>query len=574
MLKFSAALLLLLVSLRAQNSAVVVLAGGAEVTIAEGSPVLVAPRVTATLERDHLRIRNGGDPDRFNTSAFTPAPFYFREIRVKCPGRRPLLWPMDLSRSTGPDEWTLAPADAPKHAHHEADDPAQPWYAPSKTFHMLDGGDTFYARLTTYADPYELTATPAVARDEALRIFDADEGFRAQWPLLRRVFDLYAFDATSMDLRAAPRNFGWFLIPEFFVAKYTSTNIELARGWYAWPDHQLPGDGICNAHYGHDASWLASFLFSGDPMRRTVGLALVRQKCATGLFDVDRAYPSCRYVGMWRGEKAGLGRRGSGLGPTPAKEWDAGLLMARALVPGDPLLERAFAVRKARLLGVDPADIWNGAGGGRLAGAYLRNLRDYFVATGDVAFRAKASAFIAHVWRKVDAAAVVWDPAHPGNPLRWFPNSYDVNKTAAWEEATLYAQLYWWAEFGVWPGRLADLDAMLDWMIRTCSGPRGATGEYQVAYQADVVAGTFTSNTPMNCAWWVPLAPTVRERMPQHAAAADAWTATAFGRIGQTWADVDAGRARIAPWALGVESGPEGPGAHKMRAYAGLAIRR
>ena len=56
--------------------------------------------------------------------------------------------------------------------------------------------------------------------------------------------------------------------------------------------------------------------------------------------------------------------------------------------------------------------------------------------------------------------------------------------------------------------------------------------------------------------------------------AADAWTATAFRRIGQTWADVDAGRAPLLPAALGVESGPEGPGAHKMRAYAALAARR
>lgn len=565
-------LLLVVAFAAAQNSAVIVTAGGAEVEVPEGVAVTVAPRVVATLARDHLRIRNGGDPDRWNTTAWIPQPFFFREVRVTCQGRRPQCWPMDLSRAgPGVGEWTLAPADAPKHAHHEADDPAQPWYEPSKRLHMIDGGESFYARLTTYEDPYELGPTTAAARYEALRILDADLALLDRWPLLRRVFDLYRFDASSMDLAASPRNFGWFLVPDFFASKY-AWPIERSRGWYAWPDHQLPGDGVCNAHYAHDAHWLTSFLISGDPLRRTVGLALVRQKAATGLVDCDRPYPSCRYVGMWRGEKAGPGRRGAPLGPTPAKEWDVGLLMARALAPDDPLIAQACAVRRARLLGVAPADIWNGAGGGRLAGAYLRNLRDHFVASADDAFRAKAEAFVGHLWMVRDAAAKTWDAANPANPMRWFPNGYDATKTAAWEEATLHAQLYWWAERGVGAARLGDLDASLDWMIATCSGARGS--EWQVAYSADVVAGTFTSNTPANGLWWVPVAPTVRARLPRHAAAADRWTATAFGRIGQTWAEVDAGRAPIKPAQLGVESGPEGPGAHKMRAYAALAVRR
>lgn len=59
-----------------------------------------------------------------------------------------------------------------------------------------------------------------------------------------------------------------------------------------------------------------------------------------------------------------------------------------------------------------------------------------------------------------------------------------------------------------------------------------------------------------------------------HAAAADAWVRTAFARIGQTWPSIDAGAPPVAVAQLGVESGPEGPGAHKMRAYAALAVRR
>lgn len=561
----------------AQNVAEIVLGDGTRVLVTESRPVAVTPRVTAVLARDHLRIRNGGNPDRFNTTAFTPEPWYFREIVITCPGRRPQLWPFDLSApGPGAEQWTVAGEQSFKHGHHEALDPAQPWYLPSRTLHMLDGGDTFYVRLTTLADPYELGPSTPLQIAEATRISDIDQTLLSGWPLARANLDLYRFDASSLDPAAQPRTQGWFLVPEFFVSKWTGWSRDLSEGWYAFPDHQLPGDGICNAHYGHDWAWLASFLQSGDAMRRTIGLAVLRQKCATGLFDVDRPYPACRYQGMWRGEKAGVGRRGSSLGPMPSKEWDVGLLCGAALDPECPLIARAVAVRRARLLGVAPADIWNGAGGGRLAGNYLRNLRDHFVASGDPALRAKADLFVAHVWRVFDARAAAWNPQHPGQPMRWFPNLYDPNVTAAWEEATLHAELFWWATQGggVGAGRLADLDPMVEWLVVACSGPRGQTGEWQVAYQKNVLTGVWTSNTPGNGLWWVPLAGYVRARLPHLRPQAEQWTATAFRRHGQTWAEVDQGRAPYTAATLTVDTAGEGPGAFKQRAYATRALRR
>lgn len=556
------------------QEATIVDAAGASFVVRMGEAVALAPKVVARLEANALRIRNGGDPDRFNTSAWTPQPWYFRSIAVRFPGRRPQMHPFDGSLPGAVDgDWWLVPEGAPRHAHHEAADPAQPWYAPSAAFQMLDGGDTFYMRLTPNDDPYELGPLPESRKAAALAVADVDLPL-LQRPLAAANLALYRVDATSLVPSGAPRNHGWFLIPDFFVQRFTSWPRDLCAGWYAFPDHQLPGDGVCNAHYGHDAAWLTAYLLRGDPLSRTVGMALVRQKAATGLFDVDRPYPSCRYAGMWRGEKAGLGRRGSGLGPAPSKEWDAGLLMASALDPGCPLLAQARSVRRTRLLTVSAADIWNGAGGGRLAGLYLRNLRDWFVATGDEAFRTKAASFVAHVWAIQDRETAAWNAANPGNPMRWFPNVYDRTRTAAWEEATLHAQLYWWASTGVGAPRLPQLDAMVDWMITACSGPRGATGEWQVAYQKDVVTGVWLSNTPANCLWWVPLTPTVKARLPQHAVAADRWTDTAFRRIGQTWADVDAGKAPVAPHLLAADGASEGPGAFKMRAYAALALRR
>lgn len=571
----------------AQLAEIAVTAASGEVfLVSETRPASVG-KVRMSLTQDSLVVHNGGNPAHFGPSVWTVEPWYFAGITARGLGDRvPQLFPLNGARPGGVmGDWTLVDAGAFKHSHHKAADPAFPWYADSLKYHMLDGGDTLYMRLTHASDPYELAWEPLAGSNErAAALLAFDTTLLQRFPLLQRTLSFYQFDASSANPNTTVRNFGWFLLPEQYVKKWTSWDIRWVSGWYAAADMALPGDGICNCHYSHDAWWFANYLFTGNRMSRTIGLHLVRQKIALGLFDVDAPYNSCWISGAWRGEKSGQSRRGAPLGPMATKEWDLGLCLAAALAPSDPFIQHGLAVRSQRLLVVNPGDIWNGAGGGRAVGNYLRNLRDVYTLTGDARFKQKADAFITHVWKKFDAAAAPWNAAHPGWPMLWFPNSLRTQYNATWEELIAHREIAWWCETeGVQTQRLPLLKSMVKWALDNAGAWRNqAAGVYEVAFEVGVetngAAPTFgykSFTTPTNGLWWVALVPTIKRWFPgAYDARMDAMVNTSCTRIGQGWADVDAGKPPMNPMAFSVDNAGEGPGGFKARAYAMGACRQ
>lgn len=568
----------------AQTTAALTLADGSTVTLNEGDVKRIG-KLEYRLGADHLWVANRGAPDNYGaTTKWTAEPFYFRSAEVWAPGRRPQVAPFDGARpGARPGQWIVVEERAAKHKHVTSSGAVLPPYESSTLFHMLDGGDSLYVHLAPENDPFEVgTPLSPEAAAAGRASLDFDESMFTRYPLLEAVLGLYTLDSTLFNPAPPKRNFGWFLIPSYFTSRYPGWPFALMDGWYGFGDVNLPGDGNSNCQYGHDAWFLARGVLRDDPPARTAGLFLLEKKCALGLLDVDLPLSTCWVRGAWRGEKSGFGRRGI-LGVSAAKEWDEGLILGLILRPTHPLFLRAKAVRLARLTTVLPSLIWNGSGGGRQAGAYLRNLRDWHrsdVATAaeKVALKAAATAFVAHVWKVVDRERLTWNAANPTNPMRWFPNSYRPTITACWEEATLLSSLYWWAEHeGVGAARLAELDVMTAWFLERGTAWRGApaNGIRQVAYELNVVTGAAVFNAPMNGAWWACMSEVVKRRMPgTYDAIMDAIVDTSYLNIGRIWSDIDLNRPAPTPANLSVDVGSEGPGGFKMRAYAVLGARR
>jgi hypothetical protein len=592
------------------------LADGATINALNGMTTWVENGVTIELTDDFLVVRNRRAPDRFRVTDAQPVPFYFRSV-VFYPDPRdlriPQLTPFDGSTRVDPEgektRFVLVAETAFKHAHHEADDPAQPWYEPSKRFHMLDGGDSLVFRLAPESDQYDLTSGVVTFESPVLQQTLAyDAALRSIYPLAAANLDLYRFTAASIT-GSGPDDFGRYLFPNHFCAKFTSWSPDLLSGWYGFSDHQLPGDGQCNVHYGHAGHWLASYLYTGDPMRRSIGLWLVRAKCALGLIDSDPSVKNWT-IGAWRGEKAGRGRRGSAIGPDSAKEWDFDLLAACALEPRDPVFLSALETRRRRLLSVPFATVWANSGGARRAGNYLRNLLDharYARTSGDHAtadaFLRRASSFAAYVFTMQRSAAQTWAATVGGPPMRWFHNIYIPHRVKAWEESVLYVALADLDEeatrrplagVGLSRDDRALLDEMIVWLASYGSrrgvvyGEQGnvvAVGDYvQVAYEVGVHPNYpyFYSSTPANGLWHVPLARVIErrglgDRVPTYYSdAAGGWrrsrlVAEAFGYVGRTWQTVKNGP--LTADKLRVDNAGEGPASFKMRAYAALALR-
>lgn len=560
--------------------------------------------VSISLTRDAFTIQNTRHPDRFRTQDVAPEPWYFDEIRYypdPAAPRQPQLTPFDGSRQMPDGSWLLVGAEDFKHAHHEATNPLEPHYAASLTRHMLDGGDTFFTTLCPPEDPYGTAKFATYGEDvfdRANRVLSHDPALVSLYPLASENIDLYRMDATSFDPAAKGKTFGWYMFPEHFAKAYTSWPPALLGGWYGFGDHQLPGEGGCNVHYGHAAHWFASAIRRRDPLSFAFAMMLTVKKCALGLVDSSATTQENWTVGAWRGEKSGKSRRGAIPGPTAAKEWDFDLLTALVFEPEHPILKRALNVRRTRLLNVPPATVWNGNGGGRLAGAYLRNLYDHaqFASSrGEnqvgAAFVAKAVDFMAHVWRVHRAAAAVWKTKY-GTDQLWFHNIAVPDKTKAWEEATLHMAMAAWQDTIVVPQ--ADRDQLNDMIVWLCNNgsrrgdvvgplyPYQRYGDFvQVAYEVGVAPSTasyFYASTPANLFWHVPLCALVHDRglehrVPAHyrGGAVSPLVGQAYQWLGRTWETTVDGP--VAAGKLLVENRGEGPASHKMRAYAALSLR-
>jgi len=438
---------------------------GPPVCGAQGTYTLTTPSGSITQPLMHgggsaleVRHRNGSGADQWGLAAQpagAPIPFY--SWQVDAPGYTILVGGLFGARQTGPGAFTLADAtDWKLPARRNNLD----LWSTSAGYHRILPGDTLYARLAPAADPWELAYLAAVLTPErraaALAVMAFDEARIARWPWLRKVMGWYRYDASSINpaTPAGQRNCGWLLVPQNFMVRWpyylgsTTAGMAACRHWYGLGSRSaVQGENQTNEHYRAAAAWLGCGLRTNDPVAVTVGLYLLRAKCAYGLVDCD---PPHIDKGMWRNEKGDLVRGTTGTRPGRAKEYDRDLAMAHAagFTAEEPLLGRAAGLRMGSLLG--PTWSWNGSGGARHLGHYLENLRDWYTATDDDRFRARAQLEIDHAMTIVGARPYfIDDPAH--------------EKVSGGEGLCALAGCRWWALHGAGANHQAKLDAMLAW---------------------------------------------------------------------------------------------------------------
>jgi len=303
--------------------------------------------------------------------------------------------------------------------------------------------------------------------------------------------------------------------------------------WYGLGSRSaVAGENLSNEHYRAAADWLGVGIRNNDVGAITVGLYLLRAKCAYGLVDCD---PPHIDKGKWRNEKGDLARGTTGTRPDRAKEYDRDLAVAHAagFTSEEPLLGRAAGIRMGSLLG--PTWSWSGSGGARMLGHYLENLRDWYVATDDDRFRARAQLEIDHAMTVIVKAKpyFVDDPAH--------------EKVSGGEGLCALAACRWWALHGAGASWQSKLDTMLAWYeLRLYSG--GNTAYYAVVNADGSV--TWQANAEFGSLNWLQipgLSPAVRNGIETHCFTKYANRAdvdAAFGGEGPGW-------EKFWPWIVG-----------------------
>lgn len=475
------------------NRALIVTELGAEIPVEQDIPVTLG-EVTITLDETSLRIRNGGAPDDWGQGKWVAEPWYFQSIAVHLPEDRfPQLAAINGAVDAGDGWWSLvAPSDF---------DPPHPRYPKAATTPCLDGGDTFYCRFTRRTDPWEFGRLPTPEqKTHALAVLDLRPDRLEQYPLAARLLGFYTFNQHSANklCPVVERNFGWHMVPEHFVYKWTSQFTTRVSGWYGAGDIHSPSEGPSNCHYDHDAWALMRYLLTGDPIALAMGLTLVRMKIAYGLVDTNEPRTKCWHRGRWRGEKGQYRRGVLTPGVAANKENDLGLCLASILAPDDPHIARGIAVRRESLLGCNLQDVWNGGGGGRACGHFLENLEAHWRTTGDDAFKVRAEAFINHVFAKNAQLAP--------NAL-WLINVNRIGWNAVWEEALWHVYAAKWiVDHGVAPERLDALKAQVEWLLNV--GGRDVANGFQVAFEVSTPDGAIkTYNGSLSGGFWSQLKP-------------------------------------------------------------------
>lgn len=526
--------------------------GDEPIIIAEGQtlniwPVTTEPPVLASLVDGHFTIWNQGDPDDYGNGKWNPRPFYFARIELEIPGRMILNGAFQgVQQDPNTGRFILVREDDYKQEHPRAD--TDPTYAESRYRHFIDGGSRFYTRFVPpdhFEEPY-----PTAVQQDAVRSWLHIDSALLTEPRMRALLDCYTIDVSSFMPTPKKKNWGWWMFADHFVSIWTSRAVEEVSGWYGGAtDIQSPGDKFSNGHYDHLLFFFLKYLIDGDQLAYLIGMYLVRYRIAHGLVDVPNrtiiGKGGCQNNKAWLGEK---GERRGVLGVMQTKQWACSTIVAHMLCPSDPLIARGYEVARERLLEIDNGGVWNGAGGGRAVGNYLRDALHFYRATGktDTALVARITSFIDHVFVKVGTN-------------NWFPNSLRPGFMAAWEEATAYIYTYLWMKEGVGSIHLDKLTQMIEFLV-TKAGRFVRTNEYLVAYEIDLPNAVAPNIThPCHQCWWIPLWPIVEELWPgRFANEIAASRATLVRRIGQGMGNVIANSPPMDPTKIDTRNVGEG----------------
>ena len=467
------------------------LAFGQTYTLTLPGGSVTAPLLPGGGDALEVRHRHGGKPDNWGWSqtpsrswGWTPgAPIQFYVWEVFAPDHTMLAGGLYGARNPEPGRWVLADVGDWKVPARRNGVELWPQTA---TMHRLFPGDTLYARLAPAKDPWELgylaTEITPERKKLALKIMGFDEDRLSRWPWLRRVLGWYCYDWSSINPNtpAGSRNCGWLLVPANFAKRWWINDPSPIAHWYGLGSRSAAGgENLVNEHYGSDAAWIGRGLRDDDPVALTIGLYLLRHKIAYGLIDCD---DTTNWMwGKWRNEKGDHARGTTGMAPSPAKEYDKGLAMASVLLPDEPIIKRAAAIRRAYLLTAQRS--WSGSGGLRNLGHFLENLRHWWVATGDERYRSKAESEITY------ALGIV-------GQLPYIPENKATGQAMSGEGVCALAAMRWWG----FPQHKAKLDALLAWHVQNGIAQSGQT-PYEIYVKADGTVTQKWSGVFQGCNW-------------------------------------------------------------------------
>lgn len=418
----------------------------ATVRLTDGSTI-TAPLVAGGGEAVYPDWGNPGLPDNWGNN-WPPQPIFFDSVDIVAPGKAFLLGTVcDVPPPFLPDQpWKVCRPGQFYYRNFRNGKVTHAAY--DRAGHFIDGGVRMLPfRMVPADDPWELRLlakrTPAQFA-KAAYILNLDDARVARWPWLKKMLDLYRFDASSLNPFAPPgtRNEGWLHVPEHFMSRWQGhPGGEAAiRHWYGFGTKQA-GVSLSNEHYGHEADWIASGMRNGANPKQavldlTVGLYLLRWKIAFGLIDCDAPNP---HKGRWRNESGSDSRGTAGMQPSAAKEYDLGLCLAHTLLPEDPLIARGFQVRLDYWL--HSGQPWSGNGGARNLGRALQNLLIFYRTVDNLdarfALKDKARQFI--------------DWAKSVNGARMFFKDTSPDQCSAGEGVSALAYCARWCDEGVRP---------------------------------------------------------------------------------------------------------------------------
>lgn len=509
----------------------------------EDNDINLNSNIILSFSNNEFRITNLGNPDNWGAYTYTPEPFYFKSIiAIGVPSTiGPSLYPFDcsyISYSNGTtNDWVIVAENHFKHSHKR--------YPLSTTYHHIDGGDTFHLRFI----PFGNFANPIPSFEaEVLSILNINQDLYNN-PYVSSILKLYDLNLSSLNINALSRNFGWRMIPDNFVNRYKSINKDFVKGWYGFGTTHSAGEGFTNEHYDHVLWWFLNGMLNGNSRAYDLGIELLNKKVNYGFINCKN---NILWKYWWRGEKGN--RRGELMPPAAAKEWDIGLIVGAILTQNIDLFEVCYK-RLESLLNRTNANIWNGAGGGRMIGNYLtcmmayHKFADLLHHNKKAEIESKVNNFLTHVFQKVGTNS-------------HFPNIYSSNSYPVWEEATAYSNVYKWCKL---LGRdMTKIKSMVKWLIDNGSGyPH--PGYFGVAKDIMLQTGQKIFTTPNTAAWWVPIWEIAKVEFPgEYDALGVQATNNCYNNIGLTWAEIAANKAPLAPDKINVDLGAYGASAEKQ----------
>lgn len=501
------------------GTAQLTLRDGTILTIVEGasestySPTLGstnAPGLTTTLKMimtaSYLQIRCTGQPDGMASgNSVGGGPVYFLQLDVSIPGRGIMFGAEYFGVQTiGTDQYRLIDPSDPKHPTRPAS-VTTATYLPSKSFHMLDGGESIYYRFAPSGDLTESTLLPdSTARTTVLTLLDLDDTRIAAYPILDHVLGLYRHDpATYTDTSlghppgAPSATATWATNIENFGAQWPSAMTALSpnphRKWYGGMFLMAAETGSSGMFrpcmYG--TNLFLALDFCRNPSHTTsldYFLALTRRLICSALLRTD---VTSFGKNMWRAESNNWVAASGGFplqiekvgtagvyAPGNSKSWQwTSVIVAHLLRPDDPIFTDAYN----RLITYLTTGTFTYAGNGNIgtssgelrhAAWLLKHMLYAYraeVALGNAAsatsIKNKAEAFIELIFVAINQA--------PGatKPL-WFPatntptvSPFTAGSISGSGEGIYSVIAHWMSDYGTNPTRFAYFKTMCAWAM-------------------------------------------------------------------------------------------------------------